>query len=133
MQGIDMAAKRELKKIFQVAVSPQCEGNVVCMPSCYVDTVWHKLLKDKKAYRRFCLGAVGVVVAHLPNKGEGVLDWVPIYEARFGRLPPVWFTNPAGDLNASVHMAYLMIGTVRTSWDCTPLKCETGKTVALSA
>lgn len=121
IKKIDAVAREELKKFFQVAVTRQEDGKKTGMPTCYVDAFWHRLLKEPAQYGRFCTEAVGAYADHLPYNGEGVLEWVPDYEALFGKLPPIWFTDLDGILDEAMYAEYMETGSMRASWNCIPL------------
>ena len=120
MKALTRLARRELGRFFQVAAALRKEGVATHMPACYVDTAWHELLAKKREYKRFCANAVGQTVSHLPTKGEGVLEWVPTYEARFGNLPSIWFTDTQGNLDEKAYERYLEDRQFKASWDCDP-------------
>ncbi|MEN9405179.1 MAG: hypothetical protein RLY47_138 [Candidatus Parcubacteria bacterium] len=115
-------ASAELSRFFQVAHQFQAEGLSAPMPAGFMDEHWHGLLKDEKTYTAFCVDVVGVPVKHVSLKGEGRLPWVAAYEARFGKLDPVWFTDSSGKLDHEAYQRYLDSGEVIASWDCEPLE-----------
>ena len=117
-----IAIREELKKFFIVALARQQRGEKTGMPSCYLDTFWHRIAENPKQYEQFCLEFVGThaLVDHLPYNGEGILEWVPEYEAQFGLLPSIWFTDLDGKVNVPMYDEYMETGTVRASWNCGP-------------
>jgi len=115
--------EKELAKFFLVSFEYQKKtGSSAMMPSCIVDSVWHKLLKQPKQLRLIVSASLGenVEVLHLENKGEGTLHWVAIYEEKFGQLPVVWFTKPDGSVDQQALDHYQRTGEVRLAWDCVP-------------
>jgi hypothetical protein len=53
------------------------KGEVVAMPSKFVDAAWHSFLRDTAVYEKFCSKAVGRLVQHFPisnNRIEGQHD-----------------------------------------------------------
>ena len=90
------------------------------MPKCPVDTAWHELIKDTPAYKSFTREAVGADVLHVASQGTAVLEWVSVYEQRFGKLPAVWFVDENNALNEVARQQYLDTGVFKASWDCEP-------------
>jgi hypothetical protein len=109
-------AKQELKKVFFLASN----GVDVKMFSKFIDSIWHELLKDKKQYEDFCIEACGNVIFHSESSGEGVIDFIEIYEEKYGKMPDVWFMDKNGDLDRKQYESYHGDNKFITGWDCTP-------------
>lgn len=113
-------ALTELARFFAVAA----DSSEMCpMFSGYIDQVWHTLLATPHLYAEFSRKACDQVLEHQASQGEGRISWVPDYEARFGKLPPLWFADATGVVDRTAHAAYHATGEVFRSWDCSP---ETG-------
>ncbi|NOK59850.1 MAG: hypothetical protein GFH27_549291n42 [Chloroflexi bacterium AL-W] len=117
MTTLKERATVELGRIFELATDGV---ENVTMPSRYIDSVWHDMLKEPASYEAFCKRVAGVVVEHTPAQGEGEITWVSSYEEKFGKLDSVWFTDEHGVLDNNLYETYLETGHVRASWDCTP-------------
>lgn len=60
------------------------------------------------------------VLGHQASRGNGRISWIPDYEARFGKLPAVWFADATGTVDQTAYATYCTTGEVFHSWDCTP-------------
>lgn len=109
-------AKTELKKAFQLST----EGVDVKMFSKYIDKVWHEMADNPEEYERFCLESCGQIITHSQQSGEGVVDFVQIYEERFGKMPDVWFMDEEANLNIENFVNHLEGRQTISGWDCTP-------------
>lgn len=119
-QAVD-TAKTELSRFFQVASTFQKEDRgMAYMPCCFVDEVWHELLKDDAQYSEFTKDAVGSHVDHVASKGYGAIDWLPVYEAKYGTLNPIWFSDGTGAVDLKAYNVYAETGVWKASWDCGP-------------
>lgn len=85
-----------------------------------VDGAWHLLQDTPERHDSFCREHAGRPVRHLPARGHGAIAWVAAYEAAYGPLPQVWFTDADGTVNERLWSAYQRTGTVVTDWDCGP-------------
>lgn len=71
-------------------------------------------------YAHISKDACGQVVGHQVNLGDGRISWISDYEARFGKLPPMWFADAAGTVDQAAYATYCATGEVFHSWDCSP-------------
>lgn len=114
----------ELGRFFEVAREYRLKtgGKSAMMPKCIVDSAWHDLLDKPDELKVLVERHLGIEmeVAHLKSTGEGLLDWVSVYESRFGKLPLPWFVKPGGSVDDEAVAHYEQTGEVRMSWDCTP-------------
>lgn len=92
----------------------------VPMFSGRIDAAWHRLAGDPDAHAAFARRHAGVPVAHRPGAGAGPVGWIEDYEAAYGPLPAVWFTDEAGRLDEAAYAAYRSGAGVRASWNCAP-------------
>ncbi len=111
-------ALAELARFFAVVVdsAPMCP-----MFSTYIDQAWHTLLAAPDSYAQFSTEACGQVLGHQASLGDGRIPWVSDYEARFGKLPPLWFADATGTVDQTAYAAYRETGEVFRSWDCNPI------------
>lgn len=113
----------ELTRFFQVAQELDGErGEMAKMPAGIVDQHWHELIESGAldALVSNSLGA-GVRVDHIEAGGVDPLNWVDRYEAEFGALSPLWFTDADGRLDQETYDRYLGGDRqVKMSWDCGP-------------
>lgn len=106
----------ELARFFAITA----ENAEMCpMFSSYIDQTWHTLLSTPDSYARFSREACGQVLGHQGSQGEGRISWVSDYEARFGKLSPLWFSDVTGTIDQTADAAYRAMGEVFRSWDCT--------------
>ncbi|MEI8103674.1 MAG: hypothetical protein WCG84_02080 [Candidatus Moraniibacteriota bacterium] len=114
----------ELGRFFEVAAEYRLKtgGKSAMMPKCVVDSAWHDLLDKPQELRDLVDLHLGIEmeVAHLKSSGNGLLDWVSVYESRFGKLPLPWFVRPDDSVDDEALAHYEQTGEVRMSWDCTP-------------
>ena len=110
------AARTELAKIFKLAA----QGHPVEMFSTAIDDVWHDMLMDRQAYEAFSLQESGAIIGHATTSGEGLISFIKAYEAAYGKLPEIWFTQRNGTYDSARYKQYLNSGVVRAQWDCTP-------------
>lgn len=124
----EQQAQEELGRFIKVAfeLSEQDRGSAF-MPAGLVDEVWHRLVTSGED-TCFMREVVGTTVIHnSQTKGQGKLDWVPLYEAQYGSLTPVWFTDKDGKVDRPAYSRYLQNGTLVASWDCSPYFPEQDK------
>ena len=89
----------ELARFFAVAA----EGAQMCpMFSNYIDQAWHTLLATPDSYTHF--------LGHQESQGDGPIPWVSDYEARFGKLSPLWFADATGAVDQTAYAAYRATG-----------------------
>jgi len=91
------------------------------MFSTYIDQVRNTLLATPESYAQFSWEACGQVLDHQASPGDGRIPWVSDYEARFGKLPPLWFADSTGTVDPTAYAAYRETGEVFHSWDCNPI------------
>lgn len=91
------------------------------MFSTYIDQAWHTLLSTPDSYAQFSREACDQVLGHRESLGDGRIPWVPNYEARFGKLPPLWFADSTGTVDQTAYATYRATGEVFHSWDCSPI------------
>jgi hypothetical protein len=84
-----------------------------------VDAVWHQML-GTPAYAALCQETAGRPIGHVPNNGHGPIAWVSAYEAAYGPLPEIWFTDADGTVDQDALTRYRETGTVVAEWDCSP-------------
>ncbi|OKI38157.1 hypothetical protein A6A28_31670 [Streptomyces sp. CB03578] len=94
-----------------------------------VDKAWHELL-GTPAYEALCLETAGQPIRHVANNGHGLIAWVTAYEAAYGPLPEIWFTDADGNLDQGAIARYRETGTVVAEWDCGPVGDGDGDDVA---
>ncbi|RKL64946.1 hypothetical protein CR203_23345 [Salipaludibacillus neizhouensis] len=114
---LEKSAKDEINKFFTLSIE-----NVpnLSMMSEFIDSVWHDMLKDESEYKEYCESNFGKVIGHTTTQGEGEISWIKDYEAKYGLLSPLWFTNKNGFFDQKAYQSYLDTGIVKASWDCTP-------------
>lgn len=113
--------KVELGRFFTVSAGRFKDGHTtVEMFSGAIDAEWHQLL-DSPEYAEFSTQHAGQQIGHAPLKGLGEIAWVTAYEALFGPLPQVWFTNAAGEVDTEALDHYRTTGVVVAEWDCSPI------------
>ena len=62
-------------------------GSRKCVPSKYVDDVWHNFILHTREYRAFCESVLGYFVDHSPAKpGDDVLETMATYNETRARL-----------------------------------------------
>lgn len=113
----------ELGRFFQVARDyTGATGELAKMPACPVDTAWHSLMADDAAFEAFVDAQLGgdVTVKHVESGGHDPIEWVPLYEQKFGVLPDVWFVGTDGSVDTEALAAYRAGNPATLSWDCTP-------------
>jgi hypothetical protein len=114
-------ALTELARFFAVAAG----STQMCpMFSTYIDQAWHTLFSTPNSYAKFSRDACGQILGHQARLGDGRIPWVPDYEARFGKLPPLWFADVTGTVDQTAYAAYCATGEVFHSWDCNPTTNE---------
>lgn len=121
---------RELGRFFELAGAVAQSGRdlrSMLMPSCAVDAFWHWLEEDEGFAEEFSTFYAGEPLFHIPGDdprgvgtGFGDIPWVADYEAKFGPLDQVWFTDANGVVNDEALNKYWATGEVRLSWDCNP-------------
>ena len=109
-------AKTELRKAFKLAV----EGVDVKMFSKFIDNVWHQMRNDPASYEDFSLEACGHVITHAEESGEGAIEFIKIYEEKYGKMPDVWFMDKEGELDIENFVNHIEGRSVITGWDCNP-------------
>ncbi|PZS37958.1 MAG: hypothetical protein DLM62_16415 [Pseudonocardiales bacterium] len=110
-------ALTELARFFAITK----ESAQMCpMFSSYIDQAWHTLICTPDSYAQFSREACGQILGHHESLGEGQIPWVSDYEARFGKLSPLWFADAGGTVDQTAYAAYCATGEVFHSWDCTP-------------
>lgn len=90
-----------------------------------VDAAWHELL-DSPGYPAFCAEHAGRSIGHAPGSGAGPVSWVRDYEALFGVLPELWFTDRDGRVDREGVARYRETGVVVAEWDCSPVPGDGG-------
>ncbi|MFF1901942.1 hypothetical protein [Kitasatospora sp. NPDC058218] len=111
----------ELGKFFTIAARRFDAGQAAPeMFSTAIDTAWHTLAADPAAHRAFGLQHAGRELAHVEMAGHGPITWVAAYEAAYGPLPEIWFTDIDGTVNAEALARYRESGIVVAEWDCGP-------------
>ncbi|MFI0169510.1 hypothetical protein [Streptomyces sp. NPDC017095] len=65
-------------------------------------------------------GDRGQPIRHVADNGHGPIAWVAAYEAAYGPLPEIWFTDADGTVGQDVVARYRETGTVVAEWDCGP-------------
>ncbi|MGH3566851.1 MAG: hypothetical protein ACRDRH_12625 [Pseudonocardia sp.] len=107
----------ELARFFAISA----ESTQMCpMFSPCVDQAWHTLLATPDSYAKFSREACGQVLRHQASLGDGLIPWVSDYEARFGKLAPLWFADATGAVDQMAYATYRATGEVFHSWDCSP-------------
>lgn len=114
-------ALTELARFFAVTAD---SAQICPMFSAFVDRTWHILLSTPDTYAQFSREACGQVLGHQVSLGEGRIPWIPDYENRFGKLPPLWFADASGTVDQAAYAAYRATGEVFHSWDCNPTTNE---------
>lgn len=119
-------ARKELAKYFQLITENKIS---LCMFSDYIDKEWHEMLKDAEDYKGFCIQSCGQVIKHIPShvkgaSGHGDIDWVPLYESKFGKLDESWFKDSEGVTNQVVFDYYNRTGKILASWKCSAASCS---------
>ncbi|SFC18334.1 hypothetical protein [Streptomyces aidingensis] len=115
--------RTDLGRFLTLFTELEDRDGVMPMFSAAIDAEWHRLLDDPDAYGRFCdRHTGGARIGHRPLTGQGTVEWVPAYQERYGTLPPAWFADAAGTVDAAAYGAYLRTGTVVTGWDCSPIE-----------
>lgn len=109
-------ALTELARFFAITAD---SAQMCAMFSHYIDQTWHTLLSTPDSYAHFSREACGQVLGHQESLGDGRIPWVSDYEARFGKLSPLWFADATGTVDQAVYAAYRETGEVFHSWDCT--------------
>jgi len=82
-----------------------------------------RFLKDRASYGEFVREWTGCdFVDHLPVRNATPLpvEWLALYEATYGQLSAVWFTDPEGCFQQGQFAEYCQSGEWRASWDCGP-------------
>jgi len=116
---LERDARTELGRFFLAAQQLHANRNEPAfMPACFIDTFWHRVLGDRATYDVWTTKLVGEKIEHVPDPGEGMLSWVPIYEHHFGTLPSIWFTNTQGVVDHIAYYAYRRTGKTYASWEC---------------
>ncbi|MBI2477758.1 MAG: hypothetical protein HYV60_03650 [Planctomycetia bacterium] len=87
-----------------------------------VDAFWHEFVQDEGEYQAFCVKQAGVVIDHVEMETDvSMLGWVDHYEAEYGPLDEIWFSDASGELDQEAYQDYLdRRSPVRASWNCTP-------------
>lgn len=85
-----------------------------------VDAAWHEML-DTPAYAALCQETAGQPIRHVANNGYGPIAWVAAYEAEYGPLPEIWFTDAEGTVDDQALARYRSTGTLVAEWDCGPV------------
>jgi len=120
MNLTEKSLELEFQKFLTVAHLCKKETNQdVFMPSCIIDTYWHKRL-NQEDYDAFCIQTIGKKVAHKENKGFGNIEWVRTYEKLYGKLAPSWFYDVDGAFIGKSYNDYLKSGVWKAAWDCSP-------------
>ncbi|MFF7415643.1 hypothetical protein [Streptomyces lydicus] len=80
------------------------------------------LARDARHPRLHCLcqDTVGQSIGHTANNGHDPTSWVAAYEAAYGPLPDIWFTDTDGNVDQDALARYRETGTVVAEWDCSP-------------
>lgn len=94
------------------------------MFSACIDQAWHILFSTPDSYAQFSRDACGQILGHQASLEDGRIPWVPDYETRFGKLPPLWFADASGTVDQTAYAAYRATGEVFHSWDCHPTTNE---------
>ncbi|GAA3982022.1 hypothetical protein FOF52_03900 [Thermobifida alba] len=119
------AARTELARFFTVMETAEKAPE---MFSAYIDAEWHRLLGSRE-YEALCLEAVGRLVGHRADAGQGTPSWLEVYHERYGNLPRVWFADAEGTVDEEMYKRYLATRVsgqraeqrpLIVSWDCTP-------------
>ncbi|MFD0268763.1 hypothetical protein ACFVGY_19660 [Streptomyces sp. NPDC127106] len=63
-----------------------------------VDAAWHDM-HGTTDYKVLCQETAGQPIRHVANIGHGPIAWVTAYEAAYGPLPDIWFTNADGTVD----------------------------------
>lgn len=115
-------ALTELGKFFGLVRDAAASGGNTRLPmfSPFIDAAWHQLQHAPDDLDRFCREHASGPVRHLTTGGTGTIEWVAAYEAAYGPLPLIWFTDADGNLDVATRAAYLKTGIVVSDWDCAP-------------
>ncbi|MFF4368517.1 hypothetical protein [Streptomyces sp. NPDC001594] len=84
-----------------------------------VDAAWHSALEGE-GYPALCARTAGELVGHSETGGHGPITWISVYEAAYGPLPEIWFTDADGRLDTAMLAVYRETATVTASWNCGP-------------
>lgn len=113
---------KELGRFFSIASTGISDME---MPDSMVDEMWHKLLEDEKSYRDFCNKHASAYIHHIPNDTVYVerksLNWVKLYETKYGKLDKSWFVDSKGKFNETSYNEYIDNGTLNMAWKCSPV------------
>ncbi|MGW2103638.1 hypothetical protein ACWCPX_39400 [Streptomyces olivaceoviridis] len=113
-------ATTELRRFLTIAGQRFSNGQSAPeMFSPAVDAAWHEML-NTPAYTALCLETAGQPIRHVANNGHGPIAWVSAYEAAYGPLPDIWFTDAHGNVDQDAIARYSETGTVVAEWDCSP-------------
>ncbi len=113
-------ALTELGRFFALSVEL---NQPLTMFSEYIDDAWHSLMEEPERYREFCIDVVGRAVGHNPSGANNPMvdvEWLPEYEAKYGRLPASWFADIDGNVDDQLYQTYIKTGEIRASWACNP-------------
>lgn len=80
------------------------------MFSACIDQAWHTLFSTPDSYAQFSRDACGQILGHQASLEDGRIPWVPDYETRFGKLPPLWFADASGTVDQTAYAAYRATG-----------------------
>ncbi|MDH6109916.1 hypothetical protein P3T36_005086 [Kitasatospora sp. MAP12-15] len=90
------------------------------MFSAAIDAAWHRLAEDPIVHSEFAKAHAGRDLTHAETGGRGVIEWVTAYEAAYGPLPVIWFTNSDGVVDSATLARYRETGVVVAEWNCSP-------------
>ncbi|MCX2185552.1 hypothetical protein KV205_34340 [Streptomyces sp. SKN60] len=112
--------RRELGRFLAIAGQRFADGHAPAeMFSRAVDAEWHRMLGTPE-YDALSGECAGRLLGHREMSGFGPIGWVTAYEAAFGPLPEVWFTDGKGVLDEAALARYRETGEVVAEWDCGP-------------
>lgn len=123
-----VGAQRELQKFFALTAKA-IDTDEMKMPRGIVDSAWHSLQLDSSEYIRFCAESAGTYVEHVQGSGCTEMLWVTRYEAEYGPLDELWFTDENGELNKAAYDEYVRSGKMIASWDCGPVLPDKGRSI----
>ncbi|MFK0238554.1 hypothetical protein [Streptomyces vinaceus] len=113
-------ATRELRRFLTITGQRFKDGQSAPeMFSPAVDAAWHEMLGTPD-YDVLCQETAGQPIRHVANNGHGPIAWVAAYEAAYGPLPDIWFTDAHGTVDEPTLARYRETGTVVAEWDCGP-------------
>jgi hypothetical protein len=86
---------------------------IMPMFSPLIDNHWHKQIEEVQRFRLLPFHD-----ATIKSSAPTIIDWIPYYEAYYGKLKKVWFVDSKGIFLHNSYDNYISTGEVVATFNC---------------